>query len=90
MEISPISGVGFGPTFRSKENQLGLTDVFEIEGSSRTGDETYSPGGNRAASGYEEDEDKAEEVEESDSEAEVKAKALKSSDGETREISFFA
>ena len=67
-----------------------MTDVFEIEGSSRTGDETYSPGGNRAASGYEEDEDKAEEVEESDSEAEVKAKALKSSDGETREISFFA
>jgi hypothetical protein len=89
MQISPISGIGIGPTFRSKEPQLGLTDVFEIEGSSRTGDETYSPGGNRAASGFEDD-DKASDPEEADSGAEEMPKAARNTVGETREISFFA
>jgi hypothetical protein len=90
MEISPISGVGIGPTFRSKETDLGLTDVFEIERSSRTGDETYSPSGNRAASGFEDDEDKAGDQEEPESEAEAQPKTKQIVDGETREISFFA
>jgi hypothetical protein len=90
MEISPIAGIRIAPMFRSRETDLGLTDVFEIERSSRTGDETYSPGGNRAASGFEDDEDKAGDQEESDSEDETKPKAEKTVDGAAREISFFA
>jgi len=57
MEISPISAVRLAPAFRSRETDLGLTDVFEVESSSRIGDETYSPGGEGAASGYDGDED---------------------------------
>jgi len=60
MEISPISAVRLAPVFRSRETDLGLTDVFEVENSARIGDETYSPGGNGAASGFDDDEDKAE------------------------------
>jgi hypothetical protein len=90
MEIGPISGVRMVPTFRSRETELGLTDVFEVERSSRTGDETYSPAGNQAASGFEDDEDKASDQEESDPEAEAKPKAVKSSDDVKQEISFFA
>lgn len=90
MEISPISGVGIGPTFRSRETDLGLTDVIEVDRSSRTGDETYSPSGNKAASGFEDDEDKAEDPEDSDLQDEAKTKAEKTVDGAAREISFFA
>jgi hypothetical protein len=55
MEISPIPGVRIAPMVRSKETDLGLTDVYEIERSSRTGDETYSPSGAKAATGIEDD-----------------------------------
>lgn len=90
MEISPISGVRMVPTFRSRETELGLTDVFEVERSSRTGDETYSPSGNQAASGFEDDEDKTSDQEESDSETGPKTKTVKSPDDAAQEISFFA
>ena len=90
MEIGPISGVRMVSTFRSRETELGLTDVFEVERSSRTGDETYSPGGNQAASGFEDDEDKADDQQESDSEAQEKPKAVKGSVDAAQEISFFA
>lgn len=90
MEISPISGVRIEPVFKSRETDLGLTDVFEVERSSRTGDETYSPSGNKAASGFEDDEDQAEDQEEADSEVEVKPKTAKTVDGAGQEISFFA
>lgn len=89
MEISPISAVRLAPAFRSRETDLGLTDVFDVESSSRIGDETYSPGGNGAASGFD-DEDKPEDQEETDSETEAKLKAQKALDGTTQEISFFA
>jgi hypothetical protein len=45
---------------RPKEADLGLTDVYEIERSTRTGDETYSPSGSKAATGFESDEDEYE------------------------------
>ncbi len=56
MEISPVAGVRIAPMIRSKETDLGLTDVYEIERSTRTGDETYTPSGARAETGLEEDE----------------------------------
>jgi hypothetical protein len=57
MEISPVSAVRIAPMVRYKETDLGLTDLVEIERSSRTGDETYSPSGARAATGFEDEED---------------------------------
>ncbi|MFY9854972.1 MAG: hypothetical protein WAK26_13940 [Terracidiphilus sp.] len=48
---------------RPREAYLGLTDVFEVERSSSTGDETYSPGEAKAASGFEDDEDTFDELE---------------------------
>jgi hypothetical protein len=70
MEISPIPGVRIAPMIRSKVTDLGLTDVYEIERSSRTGDEIYTPSGARAATGFEEDEDKNGDLE-SEAEAQV-------------------
>jgi hypothetical protein len=90
MEISPIAGVCIVPTFRSRETDLGLTDVFEVESSSRTGDERYSPGGNRAAGGFEDDEEKASDQADSEAENEAEPEAEKTADEEKREISFFA
>lgn len=65
MEISPISGVRIAPMIRSKETDLGLTDVYEIERSTRIGDETYSPSLARAATGFEDDEESFENPDES-------------------------
>jgi hypothetical protein len=92
MEISPISAVRLAPAFRSRETDLGLTDVFDVENSARIGDETYSPGGNGAASGFDDDEDKGEEQEatDTDSDTELKPKEQKTSGGATQEINFFA
>jgi len=86
MEISPISVVRIAPMVRSKQTDLGLTDVFEIERSSRNGDETYSPSDNKAASGSEENADQAGDK----NEAENKPEIERSEDEEPREISFFA
>jgi hypothetical protein len=61
MEIGPVSGVSIAPAVRPKESFLGLTDVPEVERTSRIDDETYSPGGDKAATGFENDEDKEEE-----------------------------
>ena len=66
MEISPVAGVRIAPMIQSKVTDLGLTDVYEIERSSRTGDETYSPSGTKAASGFEDDEDKNEDLEDAE------------------------
>lgn len=46
---------------RPKETFLGLPGIFEIEYSSRTSDETYSPSSARAAGGFEDDEEENEE-----------------------------
>jgi len=92
MEISPIAAIRIAPTFRSRETDLGLTDVFEIENSSRTGDETYSPSGGKAAGGSEEGEAEAEaeSQEESSSEDEEVGRLQKTENATRPEISFFA
>jgi hypothetical protein len=64
MEISPIPGIRIPPAVRSIETDLGLTDIYEVERSSRTGDETYTPSGAKAATGFEDDEDNFEELDE--------------------------
>ncbi len=73
MEIGPVSTIRIAPMVRPREADLGLTDVYEVERSTRTGDETYIPSGTKAASGFEDDEDKYEELED-DLDAEPKAR----------------
>ncbi|MGA3372901.1 MAG: hypothetical protein ABSC48_14185 [Terracidiphilus sp.] len=70
MEISPVASVRIAPMIRSKETDLGLMDVYQIERPSRDGDETYTPSGARAESGLEEDEERNGDLE---SEAEGEA-----------------
>ena len=76
MEIGPVSGIRLVPTIRPRESLLGLTDVYEVDRTSLTGDETYTPQGAKAASGYEEDEDtyNAEKDDELDGEPNVPLK----------------
>jgi len=52
MEISPVANVRITPMVRSKDTDLGMTDVYNVERSSRTGDETYTPDGAKAATGF--------------------------------------
>lgn len=77
MEIGPVASVRIAPTARIRVSDLGLTDVYEVERSSRTGDETYSPSATKAASGFEDDEDKYEELEDDlDSEPRVRTAGI--------------
>jgi hypothetical protein len=74
MEISPVANVRITPMVRSKATDLGLTDVYDVDRSSRIGDETYSPEGAKPVAGdYEGDsediddnEGRYEDVEDSD------------------------
>jgi hypothetical protein len=86
MEISPITAVRLTPTYRPKKTELGLTDV-EVESSSRTDDESYSPGGDRSTSGFEENDDGPEEPEESNLQDLAKSQTAEDAG---QEISFFA
>jgi hypothetical protein len=73
MEIGPVNAVRIAPMVRSRETDLGLTGVYEIERSSRIGDETYSPSGSKAASGFEDDDDNFDDMEtDPDAESSVK------------------
>jgi hypothetical protein len=74
MEISPVAGVRIAPMVRPREADLGLTDVYEVERSSRCGDETYSPCVTKAANGFEDDEDTFDELED-DPEAEPRVRS---------------
>jgi hypothetical protein len=62
MEIGPVANIRIAPMVRPKDADLGMTDVYEVERTTRTGDEIYIPGGTKAASGFEEDEDKSDEL----------------------------
>lgn len=64
MEISPVASVRLAPMVRSKATDLGLTDIYEIEHSTRSRDETYTPHTSKAASGIEDDEYNFDEADE--------------------------
>jgi hypothetical protein len=87
MEIGPIAGVRIAPMVRHREADLGLTDVYEAEHTTRNGDEIYIPSGTKATSGFEDDEDKYDILEE-DLDAEPKVRPAET--GENRNISRFA
>lgn len=76
MEIGPVANVRIAPMVKSRETDLGLTDVYDIERSARLGDETYIPSSARAASGYEDDSEEDEDTpEEPEQESETEPKA---------------
>jgi hypothetical protein len=64
MEISPVAGVRIAPTVRPKESDLGMTDVYEVERTTRTGDDAYLPSKTKAATGFEDENDKYDDPEE--------------------------
>jgi hypothetical protein len=85
MEISPVEAVHMVPMVRSKSTDLGLTDVFDIECSSRIGDETYSPGGQNAAAGAESNEDAQDDedtYDDSEEETEAEPKVTPAANGQ--------
>lgn len=90
MGITPITAIHLGSTFKPRDRELGQTEIFEIENSSRTGDETYSPGGNKSASGFEDEEEGLMEQEDADGLDDAKPEATKSAEETGGEISFFA
>jgi hypothetical protein len=90
MEISPIIGIRSAPALSSKETFLGLPGIFEIEYSSRTGDETYSPGDGKPASGYEDDEDKEDAYEHLEDDEEPAPGVLATHHGQAGSVSYFA
>jgi hypothetical protein len=55
MEIAPVASVRLAPMLRTRDTDLGLTDIYEVERSTRSGDETYTPHNSKAASGFEDD-----------------------------------
>ena len=73
MEIGPVTSVRISPMVRPIDADLGMTDVKEVERTTRTGDEIYIPSGTKATSGFEDDEDKYDELED-DLDAELKVR----------------
>jgi hypothetical protein len=65
MEIGPVVGVRIAPMVRPKEAYLGTTDLNEAERTTQSGDDIYVPSASKATSGFEDEEDKYEELEES-------------------------
>jgi hypothetical protein len=60
MEISPIAGIRAMPVVKVPPADSGLSKVFDIENSSKPGDDSYSGNGKKAAGG---EDDEAEELE---------------------------
>jgi len=85
MEIGPIPGIRPMLPVRPMATDIGLTDIFEIESTSRSGDETYTPTITRAASGIEDEEESVPE----DS-LDGDPRALTAGNSGRRPISYFA
>jgi hypothetical protein len=49
---------------KSRETDLGMTDVYDVDRLSRVGDETYTPSDTKSGTGFEGDEDDSYEEEE--------------------------
>jgi hypothetical protein len=90
MEISPISGIRALPPVKAKALELGPAEVVDIENYARIGDETYSPGGGKSASGAEEDapDEELEQTEEEHQESVYTTRAVTPAPGP--KVSFFA
>jgi phosphopantothenoylcysteine synthetase/decarboxylase len=62
MDISPVAGVRIAPMVRPKESELGMTDVYQVERTTRTGEDEYLPNKTKAATGFEDENDEYEDL----------------------------
>jgi hypothetical protein len=83
MDLAPITGIRALTLVNRQRTETALAPRFEIEGSARTGDETYSSSRQAADRGLE-----GEEVEEDEEESEIAIAAPPPGAGST--ISFIA
>lgn len=91
MEIAPITGIRAMPAMKQPAIDPELTAVFDIEASARTGDDTYTGNGKKAAGAEENDEDESDEmVEELEEITAEEASSEARPAGSAGQISFFA
>jgi hypothetical protein len=67
MEISPIAGIRALPVMKVQPADYGLSAVFDIENSSKPGDDTYSGSGKKSAGGQDDEADGLEDATEPES-----------------------
>ena len=84
MEISPIPGIRSMPVVKVPPPDSDLSRVFDIENSSKPGDDSYSGSGKKTAGGQD---DESENLEES---REVEAPAPPPDDEPSAQINYFA
>jgi hypothetical protein len=84
MEISPITGIRALPVVKTPPVDSDISRVFDIENSSKPGDDSYSGSGKKSAGGQD-DEDEA--LEES---REVESPASAPDDKPTAQFNYFA
>ena len=85
MEISPIAGIRAMPVMKVPPANSGLSKVFDIENSSKPGDDSYSGSGKKAAGGREDDEgDELEQGVEGESAVQV------AENGRVAQVDYFA
>lgn len=68
MEIGSIAGIRMMPAIKSRPIDPELTALFDVESSARTGDDTYTGNGKKAAGAEENDDDEQDPDEASDDE----------------------
>jgi hypothetical protein len=84
MEISPITGIRAMQVVKVPPADSGLSKVFDIENSSKPGDDSYSGNRKKAAGG---EDDETEEMEE---EVDNESSALPAQVSPTTQINYFA
>ena len=84
MEISPIPGIRSMPVVKVPPADSDLSRVFDIENSSKPGDDTYSGSGKKSAGGQD---DETENLEES---REVESPPPVPDDQPSAQINYFA
>ena len=70
MEISPITGIRALPVVKVPPADAGLSKVFDIENSSKPGDDSYSGNRKKAAGGEDDEDEEIEEESDNESSAE--------------------
>jgi len=92
MGITPITNLLPLPVTRLVQGEMDPSPMERIQGSSRTGDETYSPSGGKSARGSEDDafEDAPESSDDESAERETAQSGQHGQTGVPRKISFFA
>ena len=90
MEIGPVANVRIVPMVKSRETDLGMTDVDDVERLSRINDETYTPSCAKAETGFEDDEKEDETYDASgDMEDDTEARRKERS-AENKQVDFVA